>query len=916
MNRNSSVAGLASLVQSRGRNGDTMLVHMTPGEVQGLQSLALAAGGSLSINPDTGLYEANFLKKLLPTLLGVGLNFLFPGLGALGSGLLVGAGETIRTGGDLGKGLMAGLGAFGGAGIGAGLSSAAKAGTEAALTGVTATGAAPGTEAFRQAAAQAAKTGAAETAKTAAAETAKRGIFSLNPDMGGTLQSYGQGLKGLSNKFGREAFMSAIPGGQAGAAAGVMGLANAFTPEMEMPEGYQVDDSYYQSYGYSPEQGRFLGGRFVKGYPGFPGYAGGGVIPQPNFNYPLSGPSQAVGAYEMPINPYTGEERFAEGGDVEPQIRPVRDMYNPDGEGSPVAPVASAAPRQADFDRALADYNKNLFSESMAILAMNPGMSFNKAQEFVTSRAQYNPAIAAGAPDPSMYGVAGASENIANVGDKSANFSWGSDLTYDPTIYANQFNWQKYIAANPDLAAAGIDTPWEAATHYSNYGKNENRGGVEFLNSRYGQPEEEFDPTSLEAKMARLEAMRESGQLPAQPAAPTPTPAPTPTTAQTPAPTPSPAGIGTNLPKTPFYQQVTTTPTAPTSYIPQAQAPSSYYQKPTDYFKTAPVPTPDQFPSLEEYYKTLMTAPQQPTPSSSFADYMQSLNKFATSPVAPPPAVGVNQQRDITVQPGTGGNTTGSGTSPVLGGMKWDPGQGKFVPGGGSVGDTGMNLDELQNLVNSGMFSGFNFGDLGAYLGTGGYGDTSGMQWNSSTGSFMQPGSQTTYTPPNMTNQFQYDPNQFSYGLGSFNAAPTVNPYQSSMSTGDYSSGMTTNPQYMYGNSDVLYGNDVLNLGQEDANIFGFSGGGSTEYAAAGKLLRGPGDGMSDDIHANIDGKQEARLADGEFVIPADVVSHLGNGSSEAGSRKLYTMMDRIRKDRTGREEQAPAVKSEKYLPA
>jgi hypothetical protein len=94
------------------------------------------------------------------------------------------------------------------------------------------------------------------------------------------------------------------------------------------------------------------------------------------------------------------------------------------------------------------------------------------------------------------------------------------------------------------------------------------------------------------------------------------------------------------------------------------------------------------------------------------------------------------------------------------------------------------------------------------------------------------------------------------------------------------------------------------------------AGGGSVQYAAAGKLLRGPGDGMSDDINANISGKQEARLADGEFVIPADVVSHLGNGSSEAGSRKLYKMMANIRKARTGKSKQAPAVKVDRYLPA
>lgn len=90
------------------------------------------------------------------------------------------------------------------------------------------------------------------------------------------------------------------------------------------------------------------------------------------------------------------------------------------------------------------------------------------------------------------------------------------------------------------------------------------------------------------------------------------------------------------------------------------------------------------------------------------------------------------------------------------------------------------------------------------------------------------------------------------------------------------------------------------------------------EYAAGGKLLRGAGDGMSDSIPAVIRGErpQRAALADGEFVIPADVVSHLGNGSTEAGAKQLYAMMDRIRTARTGRKKQAPAVKAKKYLPA
>jgi hypothetical protein len=105
-----------------------------------------------------------------------------------------------------------------------------------------------------------------------------------------------------------------------------------------------------------------------------------------------------------------------------------------------------------------------------------------------------------------------------------------------------------------------------------------------------------------------------------------------------------------------------------------------------------------------------------------------------------------------------------------------------------------------------------------------------------------------------------------------------------------------------------------------DGYNFGFAEGGMAampEYQAGGKLLRGPGDGMSDDIPAVIRGKgvQRAALADGEFVIPADVVSHLGNGSTEAGAKKLYKMMEQIRRARTGTGKQAPQVNPDKFLP-
>ena len=90
-------------------------------------------------------------------------------------------------------------------------------------------------------------------------------------------------------------------------------------------------------------------------------------------------------------------------------------------------------------------------------------------------------------------------------------------------------------------------------------------------------------------------------------------------------------------------------------------------------------------------------------------------------------------------------------------------------------------------------------------------------------------------------------------------------------------------------------------------------------YSDGGRLLRGPGDGVSDSIPASIGDRQPARLADGEFVVPARIVSEIGNGSTEAGARKLYQMMDRVQSARaktTGKGRVAKDTNAAKYLPA
>ena len=105
----------------------------------------------------------------------------------------------------------------------------------------------------------------------------------------------------------------------------------------------------------------------------------------------------------------------------------------------------------------------------------------------------------------------------------------------------------------------------------------------------------------------------------------------------------------------------------------------------------------------------------------------------------------------------------------------------------------------------------------------------------------------------------------------------------------------------------------------KDTQTADMSSGGVSDlgaYSDGGRMLRGPGDGMSDSIPGMIANKRPARLAEGEFVVPADVVSHLGNGSTDAGAKQLYAMMNRVRKARTGTPKQGKQINPRKLMTA
>ena len=271
----------AKHLASRGRDGDTELVHMTKGEIKGLQGLALAHGGSLSINPDTGLVEASFLKNLLPMIAGAGL-MLIPGVGPLAAAGMVGGFETVRTG-DIGKGLMAGLGAYGGAGLAQGLSTAGASAAEAAIP-----------EATKAAAAESAGTMGNQFAYNAAGEMVPANYApSVTGAAQGTAQvaapgtsapSYlskmGSGIRQLGTEAGRSAVYNALPGYTLPAAG--VSLANAMTPEAPSMPGQPEEEERYKNapyrYNLSPNFSGYVP-RQPKPYyrPTGLGYAAGGL---------------------------------------------------------------------------------------------------------------------------------------------------------------------------------------------------------------------------------------------------------------------------------------------------------------------------------------------------------------------------------------------------------------------------------------------------------------------------------------------------------------------------------------------------------------------------------------------------------------------------------------------------------------
>ena len=371
----------AQHLASRGRGPDTQLVHMAPQEVAGLHALARAHGGSLTINPDTGLPEAGFLSNILPMVIGAGLSIASGGaLTPLMAAGLTGAATGVATG-SLSKGLMAGLGAFGGAGLAGGLTAAGAAGASSGLSaldagmGVMPTGTIGAAEALAPSALDAgmgamptgnigasaldagmgAYPGANVAAPAVSPIQAQQAVMRAAPQtvtpMADRFAQAGRGFTNLGTEAGREAFMgnAASKGIEATGIGGLGGLAKyglaGLAPMMVQDPKQLEEKEKLKAYEYSYNPGRVADPQagYTGAYTGERTYfnpvytrtaAGGGLMgigpveAMSRANQSQMQPAYAQGGVsDMAVNPYTGAETFAEGGETK-AVRPVeQDPY-------------------------------------------------------------------------------------------------------------------------------------------------------------------------------------------------------------------------------------------------------------------------------------------------------------------------------------------------------------------------------------------------------------------------------------------------------------------------------------------------------------------------------------------------------------------------------------------------------------
>jgi len=813
-----SLAVLADHMASKGRGPDSMLIHMSPREVQGLQALAMKHGGSLTINPDTGLPEAGILDKLLPTIIGAGLTFFSGGaINPMMAAGIVGGIQTARTG-DIGKGISAGLGAYGGAGLTAGLS-------EAGASSLGAGEAAKGLTMTPDLANELMNAGAGESA--AAANNALQQQVTERMAAATPYEKLSAGFDaaktnpmGMAKSLSTPLMMAAGPAIMAGANVQARGPQTVTKPGMIRP------------YAFDPYGGTFTAGTPYEAAP--TRAADGGLMSMNDGGYAPGQLNFAQRSEPVVRMASGGIAGYAPGGYVPSDAEIFKYFQTP---GLTDAQIA-------------ADMQK--FDVGADRIAKVTG-TMDRLPEYNTRFVQ---AVAQPNVDTSEFMAATKDVGLQNQG--LANALQNSGLS---------------AGAQYALTHQDIGMPENVA---------ETQGGLEGLSSNINYAVNTLRGAGTEGADARAAALAEMNRY------------------------------GLNE-----ADVLRATGKTVAELFPDTK---TVVKPPVVQAPTSVVPGATQMPGAVVY------------DNGAFANYGRDTGNPLTST---PGDIITNPDGTRTVVPNIPGRPYGgfSGMEEV---------RDAYTAGGGSLGYVPYapkTIEEFESKYNK-----LTGGSKQAYdylMGKTPYDPVPFTK----TGEIQKPYWESVGRyPVNLkTKKYVFKDGKYvlnpeyvdpPYVLAAKKAAAEKETAKTDAASGKSISVLDNqgNTEQAYMRDDGFYytsgGSKFDEKGTQVAaggGLMAMARGGMSQqfdlggYSDGGRLLRGPGDGVSDSIPATIGNKRPARLADGEFVVPARIVSELGNGSTEAGARKLYAMMDRVQKARrgtVGKGKVAKNSRSDKHLPA
>jgi hypothetical protein len=872
---------------TKGRDGDSMLVHMTPGEVAGLHALAVEHGGGLTINPDTGLPEANFLKKLLPTIIGAGLTYFSGGtINPKMAAAIVGGFETVRTG-DIGRGLSAGLGAYGGAGMTAGL---AGAGADAMTTAgvgdyakiLTERGLQEGTPAFGEAASELALQSQKEALAAPFADRLSTGFNTVtkNPDLAGTF------LKGNAKNL----MYAAGPAIMAGE-----NVENKLPRTLTKP-------GMIRPFSFDPYSGTYTA---LEPYEATPTRAADGGLM-----------SMDDGGY----NP--GDLAFAERS--EPVVRMAEGGIAALAKGGFTdAQVASYIQNNQLSGQALQNA-ADVFGLSTDQLGRAQSLIANKDASIQAASDAYNTAVA-GRPDL-------VAQNLAYYNPATQTGSGWEDVVTN-----------RFIQDQPGATFAQINTAKE---------------GSGITNEDLTRSFDRYGYSGALYNVATSPDWKNDLGLTGF------------------------AGLSSNINRwVDNANKLNMTPAEKRSLAYSAMEQNDMNMK--DIVRATGKTIEELFPDTKTKIVTTGTTDTTGTTGTTGSTQggVNDITNVDASRLFPgvSGSSGAGQIGGGTVVNPNGTITTSPRIPgiPVGGFTGMENLRDVYTQRGGSLGYTPyVPIDPADFEARYNRTKGGSRQALDYLMGKGDYpvtpytptGEIQKPYWESVG---LMPTDITTkkylfqngryvenpdYIPP------VYKDGVRSAGLTTNEVIKGIEPFKGAGDDLAMFDWMTENnvteqqlatalgiprlevrariaaarKQRKAINDRDAAAKAAAASGSEGAadggvmrmaagGLGALARGGSAsqynlgDYSDGGRLLRGPGDGVSDSIPASIGNKRPARLADGEFVVPARIVSELGNGSTEAGARKLYAMMDRVQKARrktTGKRRVATNTRADKYLPA